>query len=146
MSVRRGLTAAALLLAAACTTTPPPATSSAAASVEDTTWTLMRLGKAEVIVPGGTPRPTLILKSQEQLAQGLGGCNRFSGSYELAGRSLRFGTLMTTRMACPRLETETAYMSALETTRSWSLFDGMLELLDADAQPLARFEASTAAP
>jgi hypothetical protein len=37
-------------------------------------------------------------------------------------------------------------MSALEATRSWSLFDGMLELLDADAQPLARFEASTASP
>jgi heat shock protein HslJ len=117
-----------------------------AEAIQDRAWTLIQLGKAPLIVTGDAPRPTLTLKSPEGLAQGMGGCNRFSGTYELQGRSLRFGPLISTKMACPRLDTETAYMSALEQTRSWSFIDGRLELLDADAKPLARFEAPNPAP
>jgi heat shock protein HslJ len=148
--IARSFSAVILLATAACTGTAPPAASGAggeppapasAEAIQDRTWTLIQLGKAPLIVTGDAPRPTLTLKSPEGLAQGMGGCNRFSGTYELQGRSLRFGPLISTKMACPRLDTETAYMSALEQTRSWSFIDGLLELLDADAKPLARFEA-----
>ena len=36
----------------------------------------------------------------EGQAHGSGGCNRFSGGYTLAGKTLNIGPLATTKMAC----------------------------------------------
>ena len=54
-------------------------------------------------------------------AAGLGstGCNRFVGSYTMSDSSLRFGSIATTRMACPgSMEQESAFEWAHERTKA----------------------------
>ena len=48
---------------------------------------------------------------------GHGGCNRFFGSYDQDGDVLKFGPLASTKMACPNLGEEQAFMSALQSAR-----------------------------
>ena len=48
---------------------------------------------------------------------GHGGCNRFFGSYDQNGDDLKFGPLASTKMACPNLDEEQAFMSALQSAR-----------------------------
>ena len=71
---------------------------------------------------------------------GFSGCNRFSGSYTLDGRWLRFGTLAVTQMACADgAGVEAEYMKALEATRQFQIHRGTLDLLDAVGRNAARF-------
>ena len=71
---------------------------------------------------------------------GSGGCNRFSGSYQSDQRSLRFGPLASTRMACLDMDTETAFLRALERTRHYRIRGRTLDLLDAGGGLAARLE------
>lgn len=48
---------------------------------------------------------------------GHGGCNQFFGTYDQSGDKLTFGPLAATRMACPNLDEEQAFMSALQSAR-----------------------------
>jgi heat shock protein HslJ len=72
------------------------------AALVDTEWHLEAL--VEGVGPDGAVssvwgEPTLRLSDDGTLA-GSTGCNRFNGSYELDGTTLRVGPLATTRMAC----------------------------------------------
>lgn len=49
---------------------------------------------------------------------GNAGCNRVSGKYTLKGTSIRFSDIISTKMACPQIETETALLQLLENTVS----------------------------
>jgi heat shock protein HslJ len=74
-------------------------------------------------------------------ASGNAGCNRFSGSYELARvqERLRFGPLATTRMACAPaiMEQEQRYLSILEFVRSYNFYgDGSLSLIAPDGRAI----------
>lgn len=48
---------------------------------------------------------------------GHGGCNRFFGTYDQTGDELKFGPLASTKMACPNLDEEQAFMTALQSAR-----------------------------
>lgn len=48
---------------------------------------------------------------------GFGGCNRFFGTYEQSGQSLKIGALASTKMACPDLDREQAFMAKLQDVR-----------------------------
>ena len=56
---------------------------------------------------------------------GSGGCNRLFGAATVAGDSLTFGDIGTTRMACAPavMEQEQKFLAALAATRSFR-FDG----------------------
>lgn len=84
----------------------------------------------------GAPLPegveaTLHLAPEERRVSGSGGCNRFSGAYELAGGRLTFGTLAATRRACPgpAMDAEAAFLAALGRAGSYRLEGDRLELL-----------------
>ena len=49
---------------------------------------------------------------------GSGGCNRISGKYILKGTSIKFSDIISTKMACDRLEQETAFLQLLQSTVS----------------------------
>jgi heat shock protein HslJ len=59
---------------------------------------------------------TLLFRETGKVA-GKGSCNRFSGSAEISGNSIKFGPLISTRMACPEpiMNQETKYLGALQT-------------------------------
>lgn len=73
---------------------------------------------------------------------GSGGCNRVIGGYKLEGERLAFGQLAMTRMACREdMDTEVAFVAALEEVRTWRIVGQHLELFDDAGQLVARFEA-----
>lgn len=126
-----------LLLAGACqpqraTTSAPASGTSAAATpavpLRGTHWEL-RLLSGQPLAP--TPAQTVYvqLKATEPQAEGQAGCNRFRGTFELPTEGqLRFGALLSTRMACPDLPTETRFMAALTATRSYHISGDTLYL------------------
>lgn len=137
------LLAPALLLGA-CQNRPaqqaaaPPAPD---AALRNTRWVPRTLAGQLVGPPTDGGEPYLLLRA-DSAAEGNGACNRFRGRYTAPGPGqLTFGPLLSTRMACPALPTETAFLKALEQTRTYQISGDTLRLLGADQAPLARLEA-----
>jgi len=148
---------AAVLLTSACQTTAPTETGAAtatpappagattpAAPLRNTRWVLRQLQSAPVTVV--TQEPYLLLRGTELLAEGHGGCNRFTGSFQLpADNQLRLGPLRSTRMACAEAsgnQTEGGFMRALEATRTYQISGDTLRLFaEAATQPTAVLHA-----
>lgn len=61
-----------------------------------TSWTFVSITGMAV----ASDRPTSLMFDADRLS-GSAGCNRFSGSYSIADRTLTAGPLMATEMACP---------------------------------------------
>lgn len=74
---------------------------------------------------------------------GSAGCNRYQGSYQVAGNSLTIGPVVSTKMACTDPagvnEQEVAYLVILENTAAYQIKGDTLILLDANGAPLAEF-------
>jgi heat shock protein HslJ len=71
---------------------------------------------------------------------GSGGCNRISGPAVITGADVKFGPLISTRMFCEgKMETEAAFIAALESAKSFELVDDALTLKDAAGVALAKF-------
>ena len=105
--------------------------------LEGTEWALA----SGVDVPGDADPPTLLL--EEGNASGFGGCNTFTGGYELDGDSISIGPLAGTLMACElqKMAVEGAYMPALEAADAWSI-DGDELVLSSGGEETLRFSSS----
>lgn len=57
--------------------------------------------------------PRFEFNTTENRLTGHGGCNNFNGTIEVQGRKIKTGRFMSTRMACPNLETETRLLSSI---------------------------------
>jgi heat shock protein HslJ len=106
-------------------------------------WKLKELyGKQ--IQPGKTLRkePHIILKVERNRITGSSGCNSFTGSYEIKkGNRITFSRIVSTRMACPDMETETQLFKILNSADHYILHGDTLVLSGAGTESLARFEA-----
>ena len=49
----------------------------------------------------GVPGPEAVLRFEGDRVSGSGGCNRFSGTFEITGEGIGFGPAAATRRACP---------------------------------------------
>jgi heat shock protein HslJ len=135
-----GVSAAADSSAPAAPEAQVPATP--AVALEGTEWRLVDIGGQPA--PAGadsTRHPGFTLLADGRKVQGSAGCNRMKGTYKLGGKKLKFGPLATTRMACPAMETETAFLKALEATTRYELSGSSLTLYGADTA-VARLEAA----
>jgi heat shock protein HslJ len=138
-----------LMSLAACSAPESGSDSQAAAEAEGqvthdlvgTRWALVQLEDKAVMVSDGGREPYVALNSVETRVVGFGGCNRISSTYELNGARLRFGEVIATRMFCDDMPIETALLDAMKATAGWRISGSRLELLDANQQPLASFEA-----
>jgi heat shock protein HslJ len=122
-----------------------PAPAAPAAALEGTEWRLADIGGQPS--PAGadsTRHPGFTLLAEGRKVQGSAGCNRMTGTYQLDGQKLKFGPLATTRMACPAMETETAFLKALEATTRYEVSGSSLTLYGADTA-VARLEAAAKA-
>jgi heat shock protein HslJ len=106
--------------------------------LEGTAWTLV----SGVDVPDDAV-PTLTLADDK--AFGFGGCNRFTGGYELDGDALTLGPLAATMMACeePKMAAEQTYLPALEAVDAWAIEGGEL-VLSSGGEETLRFSADAA--
>ena len=100
------------------------------------------LGAEPVTTGTGRREAQMTLTSEGRTVRGSGGCNGFSGPYTLDGRKLKFGNLISTKMACmDGMEVETGLFAALAATATYTITGEHLELFDAGGKALARFEA-----
>ena len=119
-----------------------PAPAAPAAPLEGTEWRLVDIGGQPS--PAGadsTRHPGFTLLAEGRKVQGSAGCNRMTGTYKLDGEKLKFGPLATTRMACPAMQTETAFLKALRATTRFEVSGSSLTLYGADTA-VARLEAA----
>ena len=111
-------------------------------AVENTYWKLIGLGDAPVAASSRQQEPHLILDPASRRVSGSGGCNRFTGSYELHGDQLTFGKMASTMMACPEgLDAESMFLAALGRVNQWKFAGEELELSDDAGNLVARFES-----
>ena len=113
----------------------------ATASLENTYWKLTQL-RDSPIRTSPKNEPHLILNSETRQISGSSGCNRLVGSYTLDGAHLTFGHTAGTMMACLEgMDTERAFLQALQQVNSWKITGQHLELFDTDGKQIAGFEA-----
>lgn len=87
--------------------------------------------------------PFINFDSDKNRVSGFAGCNRFAGSYTLAGNSIHFSPLASTRMYCQESQpTESALLEALQradrivvSKNQLRLFAGSAELLLFEKKP-----------
>lgn len=136
---------AAATLTAACSTPAPPPTITmvqAAATLEDTSWELVKLGDAPVVLEAGQRAPYIVLTASDRRVSGFAGCNRLMGGYTSEGAKLSFTQLAGTMMACAQgMELEQALHAALAKVAGWRLEGNDLTLLDASGKALASFRS-----
>ncbi|MDQ8727273.1 META domain-containing protein [Bradyrhizobium sp. LHD-71] len=88
---------------------------------------------------------TIAISSDGSVA-GRGGCNRLSGKAVIAGDSIRFGPVASTKMACAPavMRQEQTFLLALTDVRSWRTEParGKLILLDAAGRPIVVLAAT----
>lgn len=117
-------------------------TGSTTAMLENTHWKLTSLGGTPLTPEDWQQEPYLVLSSESRQVAGSGGCNRFTGPYEVNGDRLTFGHAAITMMACLKgMETEQAFMKTLAEVKTWKIVGEQLELFDSDGHLAARLEA-----
>lgn len=111
--------------------------------LEGTTWQLASMEEipSEAIDPK-TDAFTLVFDAEQQMVYGRTNCNRFFGSYRIEERELEFGDLGMTRMACPDMEYEDAFVRMLDEVDGYGIRGEELTLYD-DGKPLATFRPGT---
>lgn len=132
-------------LTAACSTPAPPRAITmvrAAATLEDTSWELVKLGDAPVVLAAGQRAPHIMFSASDGRVSGFAGCNRLMGGYTSEGAKLSFTQLAGTMMACAQgMELEQALHAALARVAGWRLEGNDLTLLDASGKALASFRS-----
>lgn len=142
----RVLVIATLLAVAACSSNEPNAAAQGRSDevtheLAGTRWALVQLGDKPVTVSEGGREAYIALNSADGTVVGYAGCNRLSTKYQRNGAQISFGDVITTRMFCPDMPTETALLLAMKVAAGWRISGSRLELLDSRQGVVARFEA-----
>lgn len=110
-------------------------------TLEGTTW---KLSKMEAVPASAVDKEadffTLEFNAADTMVAGRTNCNRFFGKYELKGKELEFKNLGMTRMACPDMQYEDAFVRMLDEVDSFEIKGTSLTLYD-DHKTLAVFKA-----
>lgn len=99
------------------------------ASLENTYWKLVEAGNKKISTPQDSREAHFILKIENGTTkvQGFGGCNGLVGSCETKEDKISF-KVASTKMMCPRMETEDAFTKALDETNRYSITGDILKL------------------
>lgn len=107
--------------------------------LEGTTW---KLAKMDVIPAKNIDAEpdffTLEFNAADTMVTGRTNCNRFFGKYELKGQQLEFENLGMTRMACPEMQYEDAFVKMLDEVDRYEIDGSKLKFYD-DKKVLAEF-------
>lgn len=118
------------------------ATDTPGTSLLDTHWRLLSLMGRSVADSGKTKEIYVLLKSSDHRVEGNGGCNAFAGTFSMKNKfSLAFGQMISTKMWCEGIETETEFFSVLSQVDNFTIRADTLSLNKARMAPLARFVA-----
>ena len=106
-------------------------------------WALKNLysGGMEVGIPEDHTPALLFLKDGK--ISGETGCNRFFGDFTSDDKALKFTNIGSTRMMCPQMEFENAYLTALDSVVAYLIMDNTLTLKDHQGNIIAVLERIT---
>jgi heat shock protein HslJ len=99
-----------------------------------TDWELYSIGQYSPV-----PGSRVTVNFEDGQVSGNGGCNSYSGEYQVHGNKIEFGMLASTLMACvdpAMMEQETIFMGALGDARSFEIVDGQLQISGTDGEVL----------
>jgi len=130
-------------MAAAAQASSAASTTAAPVKLPGTQWTLEEIGGKAVIA---NSHATLTFPETGKTA-GNGSCNRFTGSVEIDGSTIKFGPLAATRMMCEGevSQQESEYLKALEAVRRFEVKEGKLGLFGDHPEKLLQFAETGAA-
>jgi heat shock protein HslJ len=78
-------------------------------------WTLVEMIGVPVQTSGGMTNANIIFDSSQQMISGNGGCNRIFAPYEFGKKkSISFGDIGSTRMACQNAPFENKFLEILK--------------------------------
>lgn len=116
------------------------------ATLEGTTWKLSKMeGIPATAIDGESDAFTLVFNAADTMVAGRTNCNRFFGKYEAGEGKLELGPLGMTRMACPDMEFENAFVQMLDEVDRYEISGTTLKFYD-DQTLLAEFLAVTLEP
>ncbi|MDO1449397.1 META domain-containing protein [Rhodocytophaga aerolata] len=107
-------------------------------------WKLIEVNGNAVIAEANRKRePHMILHTSDKRVTGHGGCNSFTGTFQLgANNGISFSPLAATKMFCNNMQrTEDLLFKALQNADSYYLSNDTLQLTRARMAPLAKFVA-----
>ena len=121
-----------------CPVDEPPADDNAnqATALFGKRWTLTGIGEQRL----SAGKPYVEFDEQQRRVSGDGGCNRFSGGFELNGQSLKLTRLISTKRACLAPEAnrlETSFLQALEQITRFDVRGNTLLFYAGDRQLLS---------
>lgn len=112
------------------------------APFQDTHWKLIDLLGKSVNAYKNRKEMYIIFRSENNRAEGNGGCNAFVTSYQLKeGSSVYLGELASTEMYCAGIDNENAFFMALSKTDHFQIHDDTLILSKSRESILAKFVA-----
>jgi heat shock protein HslJ len=120
----------------------PAAAAVSDAPITDTHWKLTELlGKP---VDTAVKRKEMFLQFDKEGGRvtGSGGCNSVSGTYTVeANGKITMSKMISTRMACPAMQDESAFLQALSKVNTYIVSGNQLQLTTGKMAPLLVFEA-----
>ena len=109
--------------------------------LEDTQWKLARMESIPAkAITAEEDAFVMEFSAADTMVAGRTNCNRFFGKYELKGQKLSFGDLGMTRMACPDMKYEDAFVKMLDEVDSYAIEGSELKFYD-DKKVVAEFRA-----
>jgi heat shock protein HslJ len=114
------------LLVMACSSSKPATNSM---PLTQTQWVLVEV-QGHLVKSSGIDRDASIQFTEaDHKITGSTGCNRMFGTYELPETGkIKFGGIGSTKMACPAMSTESAFVKALEQTNAYTISGNELQL------------------
>lgn len=104
-------------------------------------WKLTELYGRPVLMDSAYSKEPYIILKDDNRVNGSGGCNTISGYFEVhsMGR-ISFSKMITTQMACPKMDIESQFLKALMAADNFNLVGDELVLNKGRMAPLARFK------
>ncbi len=103
-------------------------------------WVLESLLGASYEVKERENRPQMEINIPNRRMGGKAACNNFFGSVVLKSeRSISFGAIGSTMMACPNLDKERKMLKAFDSVRIWHIDNNRLVLLDENSREIMIF-------
>ncbi|MET6997451.1 META domain-containing protein [Chitinophaga defluvii] len=139
------LAAVAIMTAAGCANSKQTQNNDGTATADSTAlyreWNLVELEGQAVDTSTTAHVPTILFTQDGHRVSGHAGCNRMMGSFTFSGSNqIKLGPMASTKMACPDMKMEDAYLKALDKVDNYSFENGNL-LLNNEKTPVAKFAA-----
>lgn len=112
-------------------------------NLEQDSWKLIELTGKPVVASEGSNEVVLTFNGAEKMIYGKAPCNNFFASYSLfkEANNIEIGPIGATRMACPDMELEMQFTTALSKVVRVKIEGGKLLMLDAEGELMALLEA-----